>query len=152
MGVATHLALFNEWDPATSNHLFEPYDYRKSNSSDLEFSLNFDGADVNSNDPTLTPAGNFTNDSWYTNTKQYTRGGLLGSYTPKWYFPMCGDFFAFPKLGFSYQKVLVLTDGLCGSTCSLFLTKMRYHGKAATVSVGGVQGLTLDTLPSLEAT
>ncbi|KAI4600506.1 hypothetical protein KJ359_000861 [Pestalotiopsis sp. 9143b] len=35
------------------------------------------------------------------------------------------------------QDVVVLTDGLCSSTCSLFAEMMVHHGGARTVAVGG---------------
>jgi hypothetical protein len=40
-------------------------------------------------------------------------------------------------IDYSFSKILVLTDGLCGSACSLFASKLRYHGKAALLTFGG---------------
>jgi len=44
-----------------------------------------------------------------------------------------------------FEKIAILVDGTCGSAASLFPSKMRYHGKALLVSVGGLIGQPLET-------
>lgn len=42
--------------------------------------------------------------------------------------------------GYYFNKILVLTDGTCGSACSYFASKLLLNKKAWVVSMGGVVG------------
>merc|ERR1711920_225678 len=51
-----------------------------------------------------------------------------------------------PKISFPKERVLVLTDGGCGSTCATFMHKLQAEGKYAKVAgVGGIKHTPLVT-------
>ena len=77
--------------------------------------------------------------SWLTTGPSYTRGGVRSQYSnmvtddctmvdiPGWN----------PKFLFSPSKVLVLSDGTCGSACALFARNIQERAEAKTMVVGG---------------
>jgi hypothetical protein len=46
--------------------------------------------------------------------------------------------------GYYFDKIIILTDGTCGSACAYFATKMKVDQKAYLVSTGGVVGQPMD--------
>lgn len=84
----------------------------------------------------------YSSTDWLLPGKNYVRGGILGTYSemvtddctmvdiPAW------D----PKFIFSPSKVLILTDGTCGSACALVARNIQERQQASILVVGGVQG------------
>ena len=91
------------------------------------------------NPETFTP---YTTTSWLTEGPSYHRGGVSSRYSkmvtddctmvdiPAWN----------PKFLFSPSKVLILTDGTCGSACALFARNIQERSEAKTMVVGGILG------------
>eukprot|EP00033_Pygsuia_biforma_P003623 GCRY01003968.1.p1 GENE.GCRY01003968.1~~GCRY01003968.1.p1 ORF type:complete len:1096 (+),score=133.55 GCRY01003968.1:108-3395(+) len=88
----------------------------------------------------------FTSHDWY-DGPAYTRGGRSSQYTMKMtIFPetQVNDLYApVPSAFFPASRIVLLTDGFCGSTCALFLTKLK--------NVGGLQVAALGGMPSLSS-
>jgi len=64
--------------------------------------------------------------SWYYTPHRYVRGGTASNYTTKAFFPNeCEDYAMIAeKQTYFFKNVLILTDGTCGSACSLFVSQM----------------------------
>lgn len=145
-------AMFVEkWANLSSSNPNAPlglYDFRKSDITD-EFTTDF------------ITWQSFTNPSKYMNPntrKVYsdmsfynpginrTRGGAISSYTEQSLFPAsCMDYPGFDHPSFKpvrhfFKNVIFLTDGACGSACSLILSHLQSINAATVVSFGGVKG------------
>jgi hypothetical protein len=89
-------------------------------SSDLENGTFYDDGDL----------------SWYAPGQSYVRGGIENGYSELTYRP-CDPY---PELPYShaFAKIVLLTDGWCGSTCGVFTTGMReVYDNVVTVGIGG---------------
>ena len=86
--------------------------------------------------------------SVYTDGRTYTRGGTTGEYTARYLSKSCIDIddnleeMGLPaKSGVNlhnFTRIVLLTDGTCGSACSQFSTKLMLHDNMVrTVSYGG---------------
>src|SRR4051794_5051790 len=77
----------------------------------------------------------------------YTRGGVTNAYQRKLFFPgnVQETLQSVTPTGYRYSKILIVSNGLCASSCSLFVTKLRYHGKAAVLGQGGIKTEPMDT-------
>lgn len=97
-----------------------------------------------------TPDGQHcSNISWYSPGQKLQRGGVTGQYSERNYSPTK---FAtvFPKHLFkqvrflslvqcpSPDKILLVSDGLCGSTCAVFSSHLDEVDHVNSVSLGGV--------------
>lgn len=144
----TPLWFITEWDNPSSNQIFEPYDLRKSNLTDELKNKDILTAS-NYGDPTTVPATPFENDGWYSPSVEKTRGNQTSEFTPKSFFlPECVSIAPreFGKIKVKqFSQILIVTDGLCGSACSYFITKLRYHGKAALLGHGGILNQSMET-------
>ena len=76
------------------------------------------------------------------------RGGTSSNYSQLVFFavPLPSDT---PNMwmnngGYYFDKIIVLTDGTCGSACAYFSTKLKQDKKAWIVSAGGVLGQDMD--------
>jgi len=96
--------------------------------------------------PQLYAANDLT---WFYNLVNYNRGGINGNYTTRWGFPgACINVdadYGVRHQNFQFKNVILFTDGLCGSACSQFSSSVRALGKAAIVSLGGIQGQPMET-------
>ncbi|EFC41481.1 predicted protein [Naegleria gruberi] len=65
-------------------------------------------------------------------------GGVIASYSQQFYLDCAseGNFFFKPATHY-FNKFIILTDGLCGSSCSQFASKLIYNKKALAANVGG---------------
>ena len=88
----------------------------------------------------------FTSASWYNNGVNIPRGGVpTSTYSQPWSV-FCQNVFGFefhtgrrePPNRFPADKVAVLTDGICGSACSLFVKTFKQLGLGKVISVGGI--------------
>eukprot|EP01128_Nolandella_sp_AFSM9_P012426 TRINITY_DN9271_c0_g1_i1.p1 TRINITY_DN9271_c0_g1~~TRINITY_DN9271_c0_g1_i1.p1 ORF type:complete len:616 (+),score=146.32 TRINITY_DN9271_c0_g1_i1:33-1850(+) len=77
----------------------------------------------------------FTNISWYDPGETYVRGGISGQYSGRNYSPTK---FAtvFPQ--HLFKKILLVSDGLCGSTCAVFSSHLDEVDHVDSVSIGGI--------------
>eukprot|EP00762_Andalucia_godoyi_P007173 ANDGO_07997.mRNA.1 hypothetical protein len=138
--------------PSTFTQLAATYDLRRS---DITDSL---GSVLTNTDTRLSPSDPLSSANWYSSV-DWTRGGSTSSYSAKGYFPTgCfSDFSASViwknvpgiianSVSWAPAKILLLTDGRCGSACAQFSSILRYNGKALLLSKGGnpVNG-TVDT-------
>jgi len=136
----------NDWNINSNNRLFEAFDYREWNLTEIFFNtgVDFAGEFLNPKIVPTTPYATGDN-SWYEPGDVYTRGDSQSTYSPKHYYPSyCDTIFPSTNPMYEFSKILILTDGLCGSACSQFASKLRYHGKALTVGVGGIYGQPLE--------
>lgn len=83
-----------------------------------------------------------TGADWYLPPQHHVRGGVLGNYSKKFtidcvransYRPDARPFKRHMK-----HELLVLTDGTCGSTCSLFVNLLHERDLASFAGVGGI--------------
>jgi len=88
------------------------------------------------------PATNvpFTNISWYTPGNTFTRGGVASNYT-KFVHLQCDNSTA--PVRYLFDQILILTDGLCGSTCAVFSSHLAEADHIDTVVVGGLANTTM---------
>ncbi len=78
-----------------------------------------------------------TDESWF-DTRTATRGGETSDMTQFVLFPAeCLQFSSIITTGHYPSNVLLITDGTCGSACSLFLSKFIEYGVGQVVSHGG---------------
>ena len=102
-------------------------------------------------------------DAWYNPGKQYMRGGVTGEYTQKFIGADCaGVVIPSPEMLFvsylgipmeemstykfhNFNRIVLLSDGTCGSACSQFAKKLQVDGLVRTVSYGGYLGEAFDT-------
>lgn len=153
--------LIEEWGNMSSSNPNAPlgyYDFRKSELTDSFknnmilgslftnplFYLSIDGRQ---------PYFDF---SWYHPGVNYTRGGATSNYSSRVHFAsICVDFPntfdnpLFTPYRYFFDKVTIVTDGTCGSACSLFLTLLQpMKDRVTVVSYGGLynnQTGTMDT-------
>jgi len=95
----------------------------------------------------LNPNGSLvTDNSFYYNTTQYTRGGRTSKYSRRDYFSDCSSVFSsFPvSVNYYFPKILFSTDGACVSTCNSVITHLKDTNNIITLSYGGLLGLDLD--------
>lgn len=84
---------------------------------------------------------------WLDHESTYLRGQIADSrYSQRFFLDCATDEFEGvcklhkPNISFPKDRVLVLTDGTCGSTCSTFMHKLQSEGKYAKVAgVGGIK-------------
>jgi len=136
--------------PGWRNNLsvLEPYDTVVNSVTDRlpsQFISNF----IASQPYYINPATNRTwspTNAWYTNAVTYTRGGVSTRYSRKTYLNET-SFITTTQLpaAYTFSKILLLTDGLCGSACSLFISKLRFYGLGANVATGGLFNQVMET-------
>eukprot|EP01028_Stygiella_incarcerata_P004082 TRINITY_DN1852_c0_g1_i1.p1 TRINITY_DN1852_c0_g1~~TRINITY_DN1852_c0_g1_i1.p1 ORF type:complete len:1597 (-),score=406.78 TRINITY_DN1852_c0_g1_i1:558-4724(-) len=138
--------MFNpaEWffDEGAADNMYKimmPYDLRKTPS--IQKLVDHDQLNGDRNDPVT---GEELKDyQWYDTSVWSDMHGVSGEFAAKTYFPgSC--LFAFPLTDYvsnpiqpPFKKILIYTDGICGSACSLFITKLRYGGIGAILAKGG---------------
>ena len=75
--------------------------------------------------------------SWYNNARVLTRGGKASNYSqPVHHACHYKDY----PTKWLFKKILIVTDGLCGSTCAVVSTHLADLDHVDTVVVGGVWG------------
>lgn len=125
------------------------YDFRQSPITH-EFTRNFITWSLYTNPKKYMKLSNrkvYDDMSFYNNAQTYRRGGLISNYTEKSYFPATcigypeeDDIPGFKPVRYYFEKIFVITDGACGSACSLFLTQLQNINAAKVVSYGGIKG------------
>ena len=85
----------------------------------------------------------FSNDTYYSEGPAYERG-LVGNYSSP-FNPFCNNLLVAlldqPAGGrFPANRTGIITDGLCGSTCAMFVKTAKRNQDAVLFSVGGIDG------------
>lgn len=145
-------AVFVEkWGNLSSSNPNAPlglYDFRKSDITD-EFTTDFITWQSFTNPSKyMEPKSRkvYSDMSFYRPGLNHTRGGLTSGYTEKSLFPAsCIGYPSYEYPNFApvrhfFKKVIFLTDGACGSACSLILSQLQSVKGATVVSYGGVKG------------
>lgn len=152
--------LIEEWGNMSSSNPNAPlgyYDFRKSDLTD-SFKNNLILGSLFTNPlfylsiDTREPYFDF---SWYHPGVNYTRGGSTSNYSSRVHFAsICIDFPNqfdnpyFEPYRYYFDKVTIVTDGTCGSACSLFMTLLQpLKDRVTVVSYGGLHNntSTMDT-------
>ena len=87
----------------------------------------------------------YYDDTWFLPGKVVTRGGVPGDYS-SFVTQNCDVEFTrwFPgevtNLNLDPENIILLSDGLCGSTCSVFARHLQLSHRVKTVTTGGVLG------------
>ena len=120
-----------------ASRVMVPSDFRKSNVTQKLKDLGMWKEFSERMDP--LSGETFYNHSWYMYSMEYTRGGKKSRYIPKVFFPdecylslSLRQFVPDPVV-YRFDRILAVTDGLCGSACSQFLSKLRLDGKVLSV-------------------
>lgn len=85
--------------------------------------------------------------SYYTEPVSRTIGGKTSSYSKPFNWNPCGwtsNYFT-QIANYHFDKIIVLTDGRCGSSCAYFLTHLRENDRVRVVSYGGIYGEAMAT-------
>lgn len=72
----------------------------------------------------------------------HVRGGLYRNYSKLLHINGCGEYgyYLDPAVDFSPAETLIITKGLCGSTCALFANHLNLYDDVRTVVLGGIPG------------
>jgi len=84
----------------------------------------------------------FNNISWYNSGRMLERGGVKAEYTALFH-DACSDYYSHiapPDInpGYKPDNVVILSDGLCGSTCAVFTSYIQQNHLGKVVMVGGM--------------
>ena len=83
--------------------------------------------------------------TWFIPGNEVTRGGVEGTYST-FITQNCEDQYRLwipgkaTSLNLSPNNIIVVSDGLCGSTCSVFSRHLQLNHKVKTITTGGVLG------------
>jgi hypothetical protein len=140
--------LVRDWNKASltgdaNNILFSPYDVRQSAYTDDLFAKGYWGSAQEEVSPaTRKPLG----PAFYTERVQRTYGPATSNYSQEFLWNLCAaDVYKASAKSLVFDKILVITDGRCGSACSYFITKLRTANKVRVLSYGGKYQAPMDT-------
>lgn len=138
--------LSRAWNKATltgDDILFSPYDFRQSNLSDELFSKGVFGTGSEEiSEVTRKSLGA----SFYTDRVPQSYDSYSSNYTQRYLWNLCEE--ANYKESASatvFDKILIVSDGRCGSACSYFISKLRIANKARVMTYGGIWGKQMDS-------
>jgi hypothetical protein len=141
--------LIEGWDYTENNDLWGYFDLRKTALQDSLFAEGLiDPADHL--DPDVVPTVPLNSSSFFTSGVEYTRGGVAGNYSRRVFYPSsCLEYFkifipARVITAETYERITMLTDGSCGSACSLMLAQLFEKGKISIVTMGGIINQEMD--------
>ena len=132
--------LVNAWSNFTavagSDTLFSVYDIRKS---EMLAAL-YDAGIFHKTDAFNISTGAFLGTSYYCNSVNRTIGTKTSAYTQPFIWHPCGKInHHFPNISsYHFDKIIILTDGRCGSSCAYFVSQLREADKVRIVSYGGL--------------
>jgi hypothetical protein len=138
--------LVRPWNKASltgNDILFNPYDIRQSKYTDDIFHHGYFGAATEEiSESSRKPLG----PSFYSDRVLRSYGLHSSNYSQKFLWNLCeADNYKDAKKSLVFDKILVVTDGRCGSACSYFLSKLRTSNKVRVLSYGGHWGQPMDT-------
>jgi hypothetical protein len=126
--------------PYSGASVYNPYDMREGALNDQLVNIGF----YDKSQWLIIGTENvYTDDSWY-NPISRTRGGLTSNYTQLIGFNQLAPDFEMDNGNYYFDKIVVLTDGTCGSACNYFASKLKEDKRAWLVSAGGVIGQPMD--------
>ena len=140
--------LVNAWtklsNVAGGDVVYSEYDIRRS---DVLRLLQTNGAYLSSYPDAFNPtSGASLGMSYYNNPTSRTIGSGTSSYTQGFNWNPCGNVnLYFTKASYHFDKIIVMTDGRCGSSCAYFVTQLRENNKVRLLSYGGIYGEPLAT-------
>ncbi|KAJ6240619.1 peptidase s41 family protein [Anaeramoeba flamelloides] len=137
-------------DPKIGN-----YDFRHSDLHDEMFSkCELNEECLNEKDNFFSPKywldaneKEFESNIWYFQGNNYTRGEKIHGYSSLVHEPVDLSWENTNELYYKPEKVLVLSDGRCGSTCAVFAAKILENELAKTVTIGGKNDLSVKVSP-----
>jgi hypothetical protein len=124
-----------------SDTLFMPYDVRKSTYNNDLFEAGFMDPTTDERSPVN---GAILGENFYNNGVQKTFGSVTGDYSQQFVWTDCSSSSWMDATQW-FDKILIITDGTCGSACSLFTSGLRQSDKVRMMSYGGFWGDDLDT-------
>jgi hypothetical protein len=145
LAIAAQATLVKEWAggaPGTNPNatVWQPYDLRKTAMNDGLTKVGFNSPQEYYN---MYTGRVYKDSTWYDDSVTRTRGGVTGQFSSQVYFPAECDSYLSPTKNIDYfvDDLTIITDGTCGSACSLFITKFQSHNKAKILSYGGIEGM-----------
>ncbi|KAF9578332.1 hypothetical protein BGW38_005919, partial [Lunasporangiospora selenospora] len=84
----------------------------------------------------------YTDHSMFTKGVNYKRGGTTSTYTQKNYFEYGWSFLplaANRTLPWAAKDMAIVTNGFCGSACTMIATRFNIEHKVRTYAIGGIQ-------------
>lgn len=138
--------LVREWEGGrivgiTGQQVWEPWDLRQSNITDYLYRFGY-------YDPYSMRGlnGFFISDQWYKKSVIRTRGGIDGRFTQQFLLAYdCLPLISSWTPTYFPQEIIIVTEGTCGSACSLFVTKFQRYARAIVVSHGGLPNVDMDS-------
>ena len=138
--------LINAWSDFTAivgpDTIYSEYDMRRSDVLDKLYQSGY----LNRNDVFDPTTGTSLGLSYYVDPISRTVGSKTSSYTQRFQWSPCNRINAyFGTASYHFDKIIVLTDGRCGSACAYFVSQLRENNKVRVVSYGGIYGEPLAT-------
>ena len=138
--------LSRAWNKASltgNDILFSPYDFRQSSLTDELYARGYFGTGVNEiSDVTRKSLGA----SFYTDRVSQTYEGYTSNYTQRYLWNLCEPSnYKLSESATVFDKILIVSDGRCGSACSYFISKLRIANKARVMTYGGIWGKQMDS-------
>lgn len=88
----------------------------------------------------------YFDNSWFT-ARTVTRGGQSSTLSQQVYFPSaCYSIMDSITVSHFPADPIIITDGTCGSTCSLFTSKFVEYNVGRVFTYGGVPGTVVSTI------
>lgn len=134
------------WNKASltgNDILFSPYDFRQSSLTDELYARGWFGRGANEISEVSRKS---LGDAFYTDRVSQTYEGHTSNYTQRFLWNLCEE--SNYKLAASstvFDKILIVSDGRCGSACSYFISKLRIANKARVMTYGGIWGKQMDS-------
>eukprot|EP01105_Mastigella_eilhardi_P028044 TRINITY_DN89_c1_g3_i4.p1 TRINITY_DN89_c1_g3~~TRINITY_DN89_c1_g3_i4.p1 ORF type:complete len:586 (+),score=82.25 TRINITY_DN89_c1_g3_i4:488-2245(+) len=139
-------ALVPEWVGGNTDHATSAFRYNDLRETPLEDMAVSYG--VESPVLWLDPATGMPPEDPYfytNNTVERTRGCVAGRYSASgWYWPHCAPSYFAPYAGCHLDRLLVLSEGTCGSACSQFVSHLQSSGRARILTYGGDEASVMD--------
>ncbi|KAF9176097.1 hypothetical protein BGZ49_006696, partial [Haplosporangium sp. Z 27] len=88
----------------------------------------------------ITTEEYFTDNAMYLDTKKYTRAGVTDPYTQRNYFGGGWDLLPLKKpLSWTAKDMAIVSNGFCGSACTLAVAHFNIAHGVKTYAVGGIK-------------
>lgn len=123
--------------------LFSPYDFRQSDVANELYKRGYFGIGAfEVSQVTRKPWG----PAFYTDPVPITYDSYTSNYTQRYLWNLCeSDNYALAPKANVFDKILIISDGRCGSACSYFISKLRIANKARVLNYGGIWGKQMDS-------
>lgn len=124
--------------------IYYPFDVRESSQNNDLYNAGYYN---NYEQVDMTSRQFYSSSALYGSAVDKTYGSRSSKYTQQFYWDICnGRGFDHPESpAFFFDKIIILSDGRCGSACSQFLSKMRHSNKVRVVTYGGWVGQPLES-------